>query len=408
MAIALTFAIICCVVTAIAFNVPDTEFVSHVKFGPLIYIISMNIVVILLTENVVFNYLAEKTIQITNGSPRAFFYIICTLSMFTSGVMEDVSAAIIYIPLVIQSCRILKIRPEPYIFGIAICLNIGDMLAPFSNSQNLLVANAFNVDIAWFGAFVDPYLVLSHILTLVIIDFTQVRKFPKATEEQLETLKSSIDPSGLIEKNPGFKKNVVAFICVIVAFFIIEQAYLVAAIAGVVFCIINRKSYLSMLRQVDWTIVGIFISLFLMVGCMIINGSMTVLATFFVANIGENPFIAAVIVLLISSVITWFMAPGPTTLFFVPMMSMTFASVPALAANPDLMVAAFVFGINLGGNVLPVGAPCFIQTLNIVEEQGLETIKYKDMVKVGAKFSLYHVLLAIVYLWVYALILGVL
>ena len=90
------------------------------------------------------------------------------------------------------------------------------------------------------------------------------------------------------------------------------------------------------------------------------------------------------------------------------MMSMTFASVPALAANPDLMVAAFVFGINLGGNVLPVGAPCFIQTLNIVEEQGLETIKYKDMVKVGAKFSLSHVLLAIVYLWVYALILGVL
>ncbi len=409
-AYAIVATVISSIVTAIVFPTPAPDFIRYIRFEPLIYIVSINIIVIILERNSVFQFIAVKTIHLTKSNPRVFFAFICIISCFTSSVMEDVSVALIFIPIVIQACKMLNIRPAPFIFGIAVCLNIGNLLMPFSNSQNIIIAEDFGLDVPWFAGFMFPILVLSMLVVIVYIDFFEIRKQEPPTEEFKDILLKVLQPTLVVANSKKFHTAVVFFVCIIVCLSLIPFTYLVALIGALILCFLERESLTAIFKKVDWGTAFFFVTLFIMTGCMEINGTMGAISGFITQITTGSPFIASIVILIISSLVTSLLSPNPATVFFLPVLKNLFSMVPSIGGTmatrtPSLI--AFLLGLNIGGNFLPQGAPPYVVTLGIAEKYKIDEINFKSMTKVGIMFSIIHILLSFGYLALVCMALGV-
>ncbi len=116
-----------------------------------------------------------------------------------------------------------------------------------------------------------------------------------------------------------------------------------------------------------------------------------------------NPFLVSLIILIIVSLISGFVANTPTALIFIPIVGLliegfNFPSIP--------LFFAFIIGINIGGNLIPQGAACDMLTLKIAQNNSVENLNYKRLLKVGAIFAIIHVILSIGFLFLLTLIYG--
>jgi Na+/H+ antiporter NhaD/arsenite permease-like protein len=407
---ALIAAVISCMFTTYSFGVSAHDFIDYVRFPPLIYIIAMNIIVIIMDQQGIFQVLAVETIRISKSNPRTFFYIMCIFGALFSTVMEDVSVAIIFMPLVVRAAMILKNNTVPYFFGIAICLNIGDIFAPFSNSQNIIITDAFDLDFAWFAKNIIPFFFICLLVTVIVLDKTLIKHHQQQQPSKAEKEMSMelLSPSILIANKRNFIINVIIFASTIVFLVSVPQAYVVALIGSIVLCLVNKKTVADTLKTMDWKLIGFLISLFLLVGCMIINGSMEFVGNFIAKITTSNIFVASIIILILCSIITSFTSTNPVSLFFIPIFQILFDIYPSFALHPEPILIAFILGINLGGNMLPEGAPAYLATISLAEQNKVTEVNYKTMQKVGLKYSFFHMGLIAVYLFFYCWIYGLL
>nr|MDO8115109.1 SLC13 family permease [Candidatus Sigynarchaeota archaeon] len=399
------------IVTVLAFPSPAPDFIKFIRFEPLIYIISINIIVIIMEKNSVFQFLAVEIIHFTKSNPRVFFAMICIMATFTSAVLEDVSVALIYMPIVVQACKVLKIRVEPFIFGIAVCLNIGNLFMPFSNSQNIIIAADFHLGVAWFAAFMFPILVLSMLLVIWYFDFFEIKKQEPPAEEFKDVLLKVLDAKLVVKDPRKFKTAAITFIIIVACLVIIPYTFIVASIGAIVMCWLERESLPDVFKKVDWSTVFFFIALFIITGCMVNNGTMGLISAFVIQIATGNVLVASIVILVVSSLITSALSPNPATVFFLPVFSTMFALVPSLGgtwATQAPILVAFILGLNIGGNFLVQGAPPYVVTVAIGKKSDIPGVNYKSMTRVGIKFSVLHILLCIGYLAIVCAILGVL
>jgi Na+/H+ antiporter NhaD/arsenite permease-like protein len=406
-AISVFAGVLACIITFFMFPSPTIDFIGFIQFPPLLYIISINIIIIIVEKQNIFQYIALKTIHFTKSNPRKFFYFICLLSGFSSAVIEDVSVAMIFIPLIIRACRLLEIKPQPFLFGIAVCLNIGNIFAPFSNSQNLIISNDFNLTFGWFGMNLFPVLLILMFSTIFFIDMQFVRKQAPPTDLQKQIILEIMNPTYLIINRKKFMMNAIAFACIIVFLFIIPLTFVVGLVGAVVLCIINKESMSDLMEKVDWKIIFFFISLFLIVGCMVTNGTMGLLADGISYITSGNVYLTAILVLIFTSLLSSFFSPNPTTLLFIPILEQLFVLYPELNMHSSLILVALFLGLNVGGKFLPQGVPPYMITISIAQKFTIEDVDSKNMMKVGSFFSVFHILIGIAYITIISLILGV-
>lgn len=408
LAFAVISAVISCILTSVAFGIGSHQYLEFVKFQPLIYIISMNIIVIVMEQQGIFQVLAVQTIRIAKSNPRTFFYMMCFFGALISTVMEDVTVAIIFMPLIIRSAMILKNNPVPYFFGIAICLNMGDIFAPFSNSQNILLTDAFKLNFAWFAENIIPFFFIGLVITIIVLDVGLIKHEPQASRADRQLSMDLLAPSILIENKKNFIKNVIAFIVTIIFLVTIKQAYIVALLGAIAFCLINKSTMADALKKMDWKLIGFLICLFLIVGCMMLNGTIEFIAENIAKITTENIFIASIVILILSSFITSLTSTNPVSLLFIPIFQILFTIYPNMGLHPEPILIAFILGINLGGNMLPEGAPAYLATISLAEQYKVHAVNYKTMQKIGFKYSLFHIGLISIFLFFYCLLNGLL
>jgi Na+/H+ antiporter NhaD/arsenite permease-like protein len=407
----LTYVIIatlaCVLITSAVY--PSSDFLGYVRFEPLIYIIAMSVIVEIMEKNSVFQFLAVETIRLTKSSPRLFFIMTCIVALLTSAVLEDVSVVYLFMPIVIKACRMLKLDPKPYIYGIAVSLNAGNLFMPFSNSQNIIIAGAFSIGAPWFAEFLDVPMLLSVLIVIVWIDHFDVRKQQPPTKEYTDILMDVLPAALVIANRKKFNLALISFGCVVVALIVIPETYIVAAIGAVAMCLVEREPLSNLLKKVDYNLVFLFIGLFLITGCMSINGTTGLIGNGVVAIATSNEFVASIVVLLITSAVATALSPTPATVLFVPILQHLFSAIPSIGAtlaSRTPILVGFMLGLVIGGNFLIQGAPSYMVTLPVCAANGVPEVTYKSMTMVGIKFSILHIIMSIGYLALICLALG--
>lgn len=156
----------------------------------------------------------------------------------------------------------------------------------------------------------------------------------------------------------------------------------------------------ELLKDVEWEIIFFFISLYIIVGCLLEAGFQELIGLFPFENF--NVFLLCLIILIIVSLLSGVVANTPTALIFIPIIG----TLIEMGFPPVPLLFAFIIGVNLGGNFLPQGAACDMMTLKIAEDSGVENFSYGRLLRTGAVFALIHIAISIGFLFILVLFFG--
>lgn len=385
----------------------DLEFyIDVIEWDVVFFLIAMFTIVEILKENKIFDEVGNRIVKKYSGQPRSMFYAICIISTLLASIVEDLSIAMIFGPIIVIACRKLEITPAPFLLGMTVCINIAATLTPFGSAQNIIITTEFDLDFFWFLSRLGLYFIVAMISTLFILDKVILRKeIERCSKEPcVPELEEEIQ---LIPKPPSKKKfyvNLIALILLIFLLIFIPQIYLAAVIGALMFVVINPphhkdgKTRISMghyIKKVDFRLIFFLMILFVFVGLMEQNGTIKLLEKLLESVSRDNEFALAIIILISTSVLSGFLDNTPVTVIFIPILRVLL-HLPEFHRGP--LMVAFILGINLGGNFLPQGSAADLMTLQISQEYNVKDLNYKRLFKVGGLFSILHIALGIGYL----------
>jgi len=387
-------------------KVDITVFVSkYIEWEAIIVILCMSIITKIAQDSNILEFLAVKLFKISKGNERIFFYLICVITTLLAAIISDAVVVLILAPVVIRLCRFLRIRAGTYLLGMTICINIGSIITPFSSGENIIISTEFGLDTLYF---IQYYWIFSFFLlfiTAYLMDKFILSKEPIIEDINKKMVLDLIDADVMISNKKMFYFNSIAIIITIVLFAILPLLYLTAAFSAFLLVLINKKftnkKTSEFFKDIEWEIIFFFISLYVVIGCLLEAGFEDLFKGIPFQVL--NPFIVSLVILIIVSLISGFVANTPTALIFIPIVGLlingfNFPSIP--------LFFAFIIGINIGGNLVPQGAACDMLTLKIAQNNSVENLNYKRLLKVGAIFAIIHVVLSIGFLFLLTLFYG--
>ncbi|MFX0009419.1 MAG: SLC13 family permease [Candidatus Hermodarchaeota archaeon] len=403
------FIVLAGIITAIF--IPESRFlefyINSIEWEVIVFLISMFIIVEVLKENKIFDEIARLIVLRYHNNLRKMFYIICVISTLMATIVEDLSIAMIFAPIIIVASRKLNIKPAAYLLGMTICINIAATLTPFGSAQNILIANEFGLDILWFFIKLGPYFLVSLSVTLFLLDKYSLKKDLEYCLSNVCSDEEIAEESVLVNPNLEKRKlriNLVCLVILVLFLIIIPELYLAGLISALIFVLANPvknekdKKTISLSRylsKVDYKLIYFFICLFIFIGLMELNGTISFIEKIIENISAENEFVLAVIILITTSVLSGLIDNTPVTIMFIPIVRVLF-NLPEFYLGP--IMVAFVLGINLGGNFLPQGSAADMMTLEISRLNKVKDLSYKRLFKVGGFYALLHVLLGVGYL----------
>jgi len=390
------------------------EFILAIDWPVIFFLISSFTIVVILEEQLIFQEVALRITRKFSTNTRKFFWVICLISTLSAAFIEDISVAIIFIPMIISTSEKMRINPTPILLGMTICINLASTLTPFGSAQSILIANKFTLSTNWFFTNLAIYFICGTLLTLFFLDYFILRKHLKEIwiphcaeyEEPLDTEHLEEHELVIMEEsiNPKiFYRNLIALFIFFMLLIIIPDILFVGLLGMLLFVFINprrgeggkKKPDISYyFTKVDFKLPFFFISLFVLVFCFDKVGLIDIIEDFVVAISPNNLFLLCVFILVITSILSGFLDNVPVTVLFIPVIEVLivsgFSSIPLLIA--------FILGINLGGNFLPQGSAADMMTLELSTKYCVDGMNYKKLLKIGGIFALFHIILGIGYL----------
>jgi Na+/H+ antiporter NhaD/arsenite permease-like protein len=384
-------------ITGLVLSIPFEEFIGFVNWQAIIIILSMSLITKIAQDSNVLEYVAVKLFKLSRGDQRIFLYLLCVITTLLAAVITDVVVVLILAPVVVRLCHFLKIRAGTYLLGMTVCINIGSIITPFSSGENIIISTAFNLNTSYFIQYYWIFSFLLLLLTIFLLDRFVLSKEPKIEEQQKQFVLELVDADTMIKNKKMFYFNSFAIIVTIILFAVLPLLFLTAILSALILVLVNRsytkKPMGKLLRDIEWEIIFFFISLYIVVECLIRAGFQEIFILIPFETI--NPILLAFILLIFISLISGFVANTPTALIFIPIIntliqSFNFPSIPLLFS--------FIIAINLGGNLIPQGAAADMMTLKVAQDNGVENLNYKRLLKSGAIFALIHIGFSMLYL----------
>ncbi|MHA1284608.1 MAG: SLC13 family permease [Promethearchaeota archaeon] len=405
-AISLFCSFIAAMTTGVILGLNFDDFIEYIEFQVIIIILSMSIITKIARDSQILEFLAIKLFKLAKGDERVFFYLICIIATLLAAIISDVVVVLILAPIIVKLCKILKTQAGTYLLGMTICINIGSIITPFSSGENIMISTYFKLDTLYF---IENYWIFSFFLlfiTIFLIDQLILSKEPKVEYERKLMLVDFLDEKFLISNKAMFYFNSIAIILTIILFAIFPSIlYFIAAISALTLVIVNKshtkKKMRDLLSEIEWEIIFFFISLYIVIGCLLEAGFREIFENIPFERF--DTFTLSLMILLIVSLVSGFVANTPTALAFIPIIDILISD-HGFPAIPLLF--GFIIGINLGGNIIPQGAACDVMTLKIAEHENVKNLTYKRLLKVGCAFAVLHIILSIGYLFLLVLIMG--
>jgi len=392
------------VVSMLAIGVEEEEILGFINFNTLIFIFAMQIIIYYATNDRVLEYISIKLIHITKGNNRLFFYIICLFTGTMVAFIEDLTLSLILVPLIYRTCRALKIPAGTYMMGMTITINIGAILTPVSSLKNLIIGEEFGWGFGQYLANMGILFIITLISTIFLMDRLILKEEEKPTEQNKEIFLSMLDPRIVIENKKYFLMTVIIVLATFVFMFIGFNPALVAIISAAILLLIHNKNsnFSDIKNEISWKILIIFAILFILSNSLSRFGFSELISTGLVSLSNDNIYLAVLITLGISTLLSAFLAGTPVTIILLPIIS-------ALVGEgffPNPIIIAFIGGVNMAGNFLPQGSACDLLTLSLAKKYKVVNLDYRRLLKYGAFFATFHFFIILGYTMIYTLILS--
>ena len=121
------------------------EAVLAVDGNTILLLAAMMMLVALLRPTGAFDYAAVHITHWAKGSPKLLLIYLSLAVSLISMILDNVTTVIVFAPLTVLICRLLKINPMPFLIAEAMLSNIGGAATLVGDPPNLMIGSAAKI-----------------------------------------------------------------------------------------------------------------------------------------------------------------------------------------------------------------------------------------------------------------------
>jgi Na+/H+ antiporter NhaD/arsenite permease-like protein len=378
-----------------AFFAEDTAIDWNVIF----LLLGMMIIVSVLKQTGIFDYLAIWAAKRARGRPFAVMVLLVLITAFASALLDNVTTVLLIAPVTFLVCARLGVNPVPFLIAEVLASNIGGTATLIGDPPNIIIASRADLSFNDFLVNLGPIVLLLIVVFVVMCRWLFRSAF--AYDEQRVAAVMSLDERELIRDRGLLIRSAIVLALVLVGFVMhsvlgLEPSIIALLGAGLLVAVsgLDADEYLE---EVEWPTLVFFMGLFIMVGGLVEAGVIGALGERLTEVVGDQYFFAASVLLWGSAVMSAIVDNIPYVTTMAPLVE---GLVEQGGGDPqaEALWWALALGADLGGNATAVGASANVVILGIAARNG-HPISFWTFTRYGLVVAVVTVAISWPYLW---------
>ena len=343
---------------------------TGVDWNVIFLLLGMMIIVSVVKQSGVFEYLAIRAAKVAGGRPYRVLVLLCALTALASALLDNVTTVLLVAPVTLLVCRTIGVRPEPFLIAEVIASNIGGTATLVGDPPNIIIGSRAGLSFNDFLVNLAPIVVVLLAVFLLLARWL-FRDAYAHRPEHAEAL-ADLDERRAIRDPVLLRRSMLVLGATVLGFVLHgplgTEPSMVALLGAGAMVMVTRASSRQYLEEVEWPTLVFFAGLFVMVGALVNVGVIESLGTWLVDTVGGDYLAAMTALLFGSAVLSGIIDNIP----FVATMTPLVADLVAAGSGPQAQSLwwALALGADLGGNATAVGASANVVVLGIAARNG--------------------------------------
>lgn len=371
-----------------------------VDWNVIFLLMGMMIIVGVLKESGVFQWLAYKSFQLSRGRVFPLAASLCIVTAFLSAFLDNVTTMLLLTPVTIEIALVLGISPFALLIPEIMASNFGGTATLIGDPPNIMIGSYAGLSFNDFLMNLTPVVVVTMVAQILFTKWYYGREYSSAGVANVEQTivflreKYRITNPRLLYVGGSVLVGVI-LLFILHGFFHMEVS--VAALLGAALIVLLNKSDIvhTLEHDVEWPSLVFFIMLFIIVGAADQTGILQFVANWLRDVSAGNLVLAILLILWTSAILSAIVDNIPFTATMLPVVALLSKSIPG--AETGVLWWALALGACFGGNGTIIGASANVITTGIAEKAGYK-ITFVDFLKHGTPITLISLIIASVFL----------
>ena len=367
---------------------------TGIDWNVIFLLLGMMIIVGVLRQTGVFEYLAIWCAKRARGRPFLIMVLLVVLTAVASALLDNVTTVLLVAPVTLLVCEQIDAPPVPFLVAEVMASNIGGTATLIGDPPNIIIASKSGL------TFNDFLLNLAPVIALILVVFVGLCRvmFRSAFTfhpERVEAL-MALDEREAIKEPRLLVKSAVVLVAVLAGFVSHSLTHvepsLVALLGAGALVAIARMDVADCLVDVEWATLVFFMGLFVMVGALVEVGVIESLARSATDAVGDRYFLASTLLLFGSGVFSGIVDNIPYVATMAPLVK-DLVEAGHGASGTEAAWWSLALGADLGGNATAIGASANVVVLGIAARNG-HAITFWQFTKYGLLVAVVTLLVA--------------
>lgn len=372
---------------------------TGVDWNVIFLLLGMMIIVGVLRQTGVFEFLAIWAAKRAKGRPYRVLALLCVLTAVASALLDNVTTVLLVAPVTILVCERLGLKPVPFLIAEVLASNIGGTATLVGDPPNIIIASRAGLSFNDFLIHLAPLVVVLMVVFLLLARVLFRKAFTTDPERVAEVM--SLDEREAIA-DPRLLVRSLAVLALVLAGFVLHpvlhmEPSVVALLGAGLLVLVSRLSVGTYMAEVEWETLLFFAGLFVMVGALVKVGAIDHVAQALVTATGGETERAVPLLLFGSAALSGLIDNIPFVTTMSPVVDQLLSASGPMAGQTVLWWA-LALGADLGGNATAIGASANVVVLGIAKRSG-HPITFWEFTKYGLVVTAVTVALSAPYLF---------
>ena len=372
---------------------------SGIDWDVIFLMLGMMIIVSILRQTGIFEYVAIWAVKRANGSPLRIMILLTLVMAIASAVLPNVVSVLLIAPVTLLVCDRLAINPVPFLMAEVFASNIGGAATLVGDPPNIIIGARKGLS---FNAFLFNMAPIVGIILLVFLAALPLlfRGLSAVDPDRLADV-MTVDEREALQDRALLIKSVVVLALVFVGFIVSEaihlQPALVALLGAGALILVSRVDKSDYLANVEWDTLLFMVGLFVMVGALFKTGVIKALGQMAADATGGNVLLTTMLILCVSMLLSGIIDNVPYVATMTPIVGHLASVIPA-QSHHNVMWWSLALGGDLGGNLTAVGSSANIVMIGIALKAG-SPISFWQFTRKGVLVTAMSTVVCALYLW---------
>ncbi|SFO39073.1 Na+/H+ antiporter NhaD [Actinomadura madurae] len=371
---------------------------SGVDWNVIFLLLGMMVIVSVLRQTGVFEYVAIWAAKRARGRPYRLMVMLTVITAVASALLDNVTTVLLIAPVTFLVCERLALNVVPYLIAEVMASNIGGTATLVGDPPNIIIASRAGLSFNDFLVHLAPLVVVLMVVFCLLCRWLFRGAFvydPKRAADVM-TLQ---EKEAITDRRLLWQSLII--LGLVVAAFVLHpvlhyEPSVVALLGAGILVAATKVTTEQALEEVEWPTLVFFAGLFVMVGGLVETGVIgDVSRAAADATEGRLGF-ATMLLLWASAGLSAIVDNIPYVATMSPIVADLVQQQPS--GDGDVLWWALALGADLGGNATAIGASANVVVLGIAARNGTP-ISFWHFTKYGLIVTVITVALATPYLW---------